>query len=87
MLITNFWQDQKVTALVENETEAFLSSIIQMTKEGNLYNDFIYENYAAAGFQKPLQASGNLDYFRQVASKYDPHQLFQRQAVGGWKLY
>ncbi|KAJ0120688.1 FAD binding domain-containing protein [Diaporthe amygdali] len=72
LLITNFWDDPEVGVQVEDGTQAFIENVMRATKDEGLARDFVYENYAASGFQKPLETTGNLEAFQKVASKYDP---------------
>jgi hypothetical protein len=87
LLITNFWDDPDVGVKVQNGTRIFIDNIKQIAEDEGVAQDFVYENYAASGFQKPLESTGNLGFFKKVASKYDPGQMFQKQVPGGWKLY
>lgn len=86
-LITNFWGDPGVGQQVQDGTAAFINNVTNIVEDEGVAQKFIYENYAAAGFQDPLESTAHLDQFRKVAAKYDPNQVFQRQVVGGWKLY
>jgi hypothetical protein len=50
-------------------------------------SDYIYMNYAGRD-QNPLKGYGeeNLEWIAAVARKYDPIEVFQRQAPGGFKV-
>lgn len=87
LLITNFWENPDEGVEVQKRTQAFVDNVIRATEDEGLVRDFVYENYASAGFQRPLESTGNLDFFRKVALTYDPGQMFQKQVQGGWKLY
>lgn len=86
-LITDFWGDPEAGEQVKYITAAFIDRVISAAEDEGLAQSFVYEKYAAASFQDPLQSTGNPDFFREVALKYDPVQMFQRLVVGRWKLY
>jgi hypothetical protein len=46
-----------------------------------------YMNYCGA-WQRPLESYGDdsLRFMKQVRRKYDPHAMFQKACVGGFKL-
>jgi hypothetical protein len=62
--------------------------IEELTKEEGLYHPFQYLNFAA-WFQDPLGGYGQEQKrtLKEVARKYDPTGVFQRQVPGGFKLY
>ncbi|RYP10560.1 hypothetical protein DL765_008064 [Monosporascus sp. GIB2] len=86
VLLSNFWEDPNVGEDVHNSAARFICDVDFVAKEEGVAHKFRYPNYAAAGFQHPLQSTGQLDSLRKVASQYDPIRMFQRQVIGGWKL-
>jgi hypothetical protein len=87
VLCSCFWSDPTVATQVHSALEGFIKAVdVAAAKEGVAQN-FRYTNYAAAGFQDPLKSNGVKGLLRLVAAKYDPRGMFQKQVVGGWKLY
>ncbi|OGM43490.1 hypothetical protein ABOM_008048 [Aspergillus bombycis] len=70
----------RIRAWVE-ELKAYAATI----ENGNL--DWVYLNYAD-GSQDPLRSYGveNVRKMKLAAAKYDPHQVFQKLCVGGFKI-
>jgi hypothetical protein len=62
--------------------------IEELTQADGLYHPFHYLNFAA-WFQDPLGSYGveQKAKLKEVARKYDPTGVFQRQVPGGFKLY
>jgi hypothetical protein len=62
--------------------------IEELTQAEGLYHPFHYLNFAA-WFQDPLGSYGQEQKakLKEVARKYDPTGVFQRQVPGGFKLY
>lgn len=87
ILCSSFWSDPKVAPQVEKAVKDFIGEVERVAKKKGVWNKFQYENYAAARFQDPLRSTGKLEDMRRVAKAYDVAGMFQRQAVGGWKLY
>jgi hypothetical protein len=58
-----------------------------LTQQEGLYHHYKYLNFAA-WFQDPLGSYGTEQKvtLRDVARKYDPTEVFQRQVPGGFKL-
>lgn len=50
-------------------------------------SDFVYLNYADPS-QSPLASYGedNIKFMKEVATEYDPQQVFQKLCPGGYKL-
>ncbi|ORY10255.1 hypothetical protein BCR34DRAFT_486021, partial [Clohesyomyces aquaticus] len=57
-------------------------------RKRELYQSYLYLNYAVP-WQKPLEGYGaqSLDRLRASSRKYDPKDLFQRAAPGGFQLW
>lgn len=87
VLVSSFWDQPTVGSQITNATKDLIGEIEQLASGECILQPFIYENYAASSFQAPLQSTGQIDYFRDVARKYDPTGIFQGQLVGGWKLH
>lgn len=65
-----------------------IAVIEQVTQAEGVYHPYKYLNFAA-GFQDPLGGYGEEQKMKlkQVARKYDPTGIFQRQVPGGFKLF
>lgn len=63
------------------------ADLIALEKQMDLYNDFVYLNYAAQ-WQKPISSYGaeNMQFLKSVSRQYDPKQIFQNAVPGGFKL-
>ncbi|KAI1086691.1 FAD binding domain-containing protein [Rostrohypoxylon terebratum] len=74
-------------AVAQVETSIFTARIKEETKLLNGEMDFVYLNYADAR-QDALGSYGaaNIQHIREVASAYDPTQVFQRRIPGGFKI-
>lgn len=88
MLLSVFWEDPSpgVARRVHEYVGRFIASVDRVAAAEGVAQEFKYMNYAAAGFQHPLQSTGELDLLKRVVRCYDHVGMFQRQAVGGWKL-
>ncbi|ROT37817.1 FAD-binding domain-containing protein [Sodiomyces alkalinus F11] len=88
VLISNFWDDPSVGVgtRVREAARRFIASVDSAAEAEGLAKEFKYMNYAGAGFQSPLESTGQLGFLRRVARCYDGVGMFQRQAVGGWKF-
>ena len=73
---------------VLNATSTLLAQSITYAKSQNLYNEFIYLNYALQS-QDPIASYGeeSVARLRAVSSRYDPQGVFQRLCPGGFKLW
>ncbi|EAT83995.2 hypothetical protein SNOG_08827 [Parastagonospora nodorum SN15] len=65
-----------------------IAAIEQLTYAEGVYHPYKYLNFAA-GFQDPIGGYGAEQKMKlkQVARKYDPTGMFQRQVPGGFKLF
>ncbi|MCJ1405676.1 hypothetical protein MMC11_008905 [Xylographa trunciseda] len=75
-------------AAVLNATQTLLAQSIAHAKTQNLYNEFIYLNYALQS-QDPIASYGteSVARLREVSKKYDPQGVFQKLCPGGFKLW
>ncbi|MCJ1377709.1 hypothetical protein MMC17_000805 [Xylographa soralifera] len=78
----------KDDAAVLNATQTLLAQSIAYAKSQNLYNEFIYLNYALQS-QDPIASYGpeNVARLREASRKYDPQGVFQTLCPGGFKLW
>lgn len=75
--------DEKILKIAKN----FLDDVKAKSVEMGLDEDFLYLNDASRD-QKVLDGYGaaNVAEMKTVSAKYDPRQVFQKQATGGFKL-
>lgn len=87
MLLSAFWTDKPSSDLVENAATSIVSQTDEAATKMGLNRGFRYANYANYQ-QRPLESYGddNINFLRQVAKKYDPSGVFQRQVPGGFKV-
>ncbi|KAF2002388.1 putative oxidoreductase [Amniculicola lignicola CBS 123094] len=87
LLITLSWQLPLDNARVTTVMKKLESDLVAKAKERDLFNEFIYLNYAAE-WQKPIQGYGNanVEFLKSVSRRYDPNAIFQRAVPGGFKL-
>ncbi|MCJ1292642.1 hypothetical protein MMC34_004195 [Xylographa carneopallida] len=78
----------KDDAAVLNATQNLLAQSIAYAKSQNLYNEFIYLNYALQS-QDPIMSYGpeSVARLRAASRKYDPQGVFQTLCPGGFKLW
>ena len=82
------WEDTSKDQELQDLLSATLSKITTYTKNvPGGYRDWQYVNYAYAD-QDPIGSYGeaNIEYLKTISKKYDPQQVFQKLAPGGWKL-
>ena len=81
------WKDAKDDGLFNQISDSTITEIGNYAKSIGGDNEYIYLDYAAKS-QNPLRSYGaaNLQKLRDVAKKYDPTAVFQRQVPGGFKL-
>ena len=79
--------DGGATEGLETELKNFIETFNGFAEEEGVGHDYIYMNYAAS-FQDPLGNYGavELKRLRDVARKYDPTGVFQKQVPGGFKI-
>jgi hypothetical protein len=72
---------------LEKGLKGLIQAIDAILDQEGVRDDHIYLNEAAA-WQDPFKGYGqkNIDFMKQVAKKYDPKGMFQKQVVGGFKL-
>jgi hypothetical protein len=72
---------------LEKGLKDLIEVIEELTQEEGVYHPYKYLNFAA-WFQDPLGGYGKEQkkMLREVAQKYDPVGMFQRQVSGGFKL-
>lgn len=77
----------EATEGLEKGLKDLVEVVEELTKAEGVYHQYKYLNFAA-WFQDPLGSYGTdqKNRLREVARKYDPSGLFQRQASGGFKL-
>ncbi|CEJ89643.1 hypothetical protein VHEMI05474 [[Torrubiella] hemipterigena] len=81
------WNNPSLDDMVSDARQTFLDKANQIAKANGADSPFVYINYAGYN-QNPLCGYGkeNVDFLRQVANKYDPSGVFQKQMPGGFKI-
>ncbi|KAI9933671.1 hypothetical protein ASPWEDRAFT_160173 [Aspergillus wentii DTO 134E9] len=81
------WDNAADDALFNRLAQSITEQLNGYAKEIGEDNPYIYLNYADKT-QNPLQGYGevNVKYIANVAKKYDPAGVFQRQVPGGFKV-
>jgi hypothetical protein len=81
------FDDARATDGFEKGLKDLIEVVEELTQDEGVYHPYKYLNFAA-WFQDPLGSYGRQQkkILREVARKYDPAGLFQRQLSGGFKL-
>ncbi|KAJ1323482.1 prosolanapyrone-II oxidase [Microdochium nivale] len=81
------WSDAAYDDQVYTAAQKWHSQVQAYTDSRGKAHRFEFANYAAK-FQSVIASYGsqNLEFLRTVSRKYDPKQIFQRSATGGYKL-
>ena len=81
------WKNRKDDEALYREAKRVIQEIEAYAKELGAYSRFKYLNYSSAE-QDPSAGygEGKRQMLRGVSRKYDPHELFQKSCVGGFKL-
>ncbi|RDW67443.1 FAD-binding oxidoreductase [Aspergillus mulundensis] len=81
------WDNAADDALFQRLCEEAMAELDAYAQSIGKYNEYIYLNYADVT-QNPLRGYGdeNVEFIRQVAARYDPEAVFQRQVPGGFKV-
>lgn len=81
------WQRQEDDALFDEVGQSMIDELGAFAKSIGGLNEYVYLPYAYHT-QNPLAGYGqeNLQKLRQVAKKYDPRGVFQKDVPGGFKL-
>ncbi|KAL3440519.1 hypothetical protein BJX65DRAFT_316437 [Aspergillus insuetus] len=81
------WDSENDDALFHRLCEEALAELDEYAKSIDMYNEYIYLNYADKT-QNPLRGYGdeNVQFIREVAERYDPEGVFQTQVPGGFKV-
>jgi hypothetical protein len=82
------YEDPAATLGLDKATKILAAEIDQIAIEEGVYDKHLYMNYAGS-WQDVLGGYGpqSLMTMREVAIKYDKTGMFQKQVVGGFKLY
>lgn len=82
------FDDQKASEGLYKGLKDLIEKFEELTEEENVRHEFKYLNFAA-WFQDPLGGYGKekKKELREVARRYDPEGVFQRQVTGGFKLF
>ncbi|KAL4913345.1 hypothetical protein BDW62DRAFT_220801 [Aspergillus aurantiobrunneus] len=80
------WDNDADNALFQRLCIEALDELDEYAKSIGKYNEYVYLNYAD-GTQNPLRGYGDesLEFIRDVAQRYDPDGVFQKQVPGGFK--
>lgn len=83
-----YFSDGRASAGLNDALKMYIDAFEDLTGKEGVKSDFQYLNFGA-WFQDPLKGYGNksLAHLRGVSRKYDPRGLFQKQLVGGFKLF
>ena len=83
-----YYDDAGADKGLNNALKEFIDMFDTLTEEEGVKARFVYLNFAA-WFQNPLAGYGKaqVDKLRAVSKKYDPTGVFQKQVVGGFKLF
>jgi hypothetical protein len=86
-LVNVTWLDPKMDDFVIGLIKKLIDDAKEAAMKAGVYHPFIYLNYAAE-WQKPFDGYGEDSKAQLIAvsKKYDPQQVFQKQATGGFKL-
>lgn len=79
------YKDPAKTEDLQNAMKGFVSDVDNAAKAEGVYVDWKYGNYAA-GWQE-IWNSDVKERLKDVSMQYDPAGVFQKQVVGGWKLF
>ncbi|KAL4779282.1 hypothetical protein BJX76DRAFT_365365 [Aspergillus varians] len=81
------WDNKADDALFHRLCEEAMAELDEYSKSIGKYNEYIYLNYADKT-QNPLRGYGdeNVEFIQSVATRYDPHGVFQTQVPGGFKV-
>lgn len=81
------WDDAADDAAVQAVLGAITSKSIAYAKQTNVYNPYLYMNYASQ-YQAviPSYGSANFKRLQQVSQKYDPYGILQTLQPGYFKL-
>ncbi|KAL5116512.1 hypothetical protein ACEQ8H_005633 [Pleosporales sp. CAS-2024a] len=82
------FDDAQAMPGLDKALKDLIEVVEELTRAQGVYHAYKYLNFAA-WFQDPLGSYGTESKrkLRQVASKYDPSGVFQRQVPGGFKLF
>lgn len=87
LLLTSTWTSALDDERMYAAAQTFFRRVEKRAEEMGVDNSFIYLNYADK-WQDPILGYGlqSVDTLRNVASRYDPKGLFQKQVPGGFKI-
>lgn len=86
--ITVQWSLSRDDPAINSATERLLREAISYAKSEDLYNEYLYLNYALEK-QDPIASYGaeSVNFLRRVSGTYDPSGTFQKLVPGGFKLW
>lgn len=79
------WAESQHNATVENLARELIAEIEAMAKEKYMETGYNYLNYAWAG--QEVYTGQWKQRLQEVSKKYDPYQIFQKNVLGGFKLF
>jgi hypothetical protein len=81
------WALSQDDAAVQRIVRAAITQIDTFAKAHGTGHPYRYINYCDS-WQSPFDGYGkaNVEFMKEVSSKFDPEGLFQRGCVGGFKL-
>ncbi|KAH7303064.1 hypothetical protein B0I35DRAFT_384423 [Stachybotrys elegans] len=88
ILILMYWKNASDDEAILTQSREVLAAIDQDAQQRGTAVPYKYMNYAF-NFQDPINSYGeeNKKAMEEVSKKYDPKGLFQKGAVGGFKLF
>lgn len=81
------WNNVNDEDIVRDACRLIIEAAETTAKRNGTYLPFCYSNYASRD-QNPLKnyGSDNLVRLKEIATRYDPHEVFQTLQHGGWLL-
>ncbi|OCL06761.1 FAD binding domain-containing protein [Glonium stellatum] len=87
LIFATMWMNEEEDEAIIGTTARVMQKVVAKAKEWNVYNEYIYMNYASQ-YQDVLHSYGEENYDRlvNVATKYDPERIFQELQPGYFKF-
>ena len=87
VLFTLIWPLGVTSDIVYTRMRKLEQDLIALAKEKDVYNDWVYLNYASQ-WQDPISGYGQEEvaFMQSVSREYDPRGIFQKAVPGGFKL-
>lgn len=87
-MLSALWTNSSSSEAINEKAGELLAAIDAAAEERGMLHRFRYANYAGPG-QDPLRSYGEQDFefLRRVSREFDAKGVFQKQVVGGFKLW